>query len=156
VVCLSVCHTSEPCKNGCTDRDAVWVKDSGGPKEPCIRWGSRSSSRERAILREKERYIVKHRDTAVSCAKTAEPTEMPYGLRAWVGPRKHVWRCRLALSGEYHWLNRPCAAPMQPVVKLLCQLVIIIMSLSCIVYSFSRCTGTLVENRKFPYPTHVL
>ena len=30
-VCLSVCHTSEPCKNGCTDRDALWVEDSGGP-----------------------------------------------------------------------------------------------------------------------------
>jgi len=38
---LSVCHTSEPAKNGCTDRDAVWVEDSGGPKEP-RRWGSRS------------------------------------------------------------------------------------------------------------------
>jgi len=30
---------SEPCKNGRTDRDAVWVANSGGPKEPCIRWG---------------------------------------------------------------------------------------------------------------------
>ena len=25
VVCRSVCHISEPCKNGCTDRDAIWV-----------------------------------------------------------------------------------------------------------------------------------
>jgi len=41
VVCLSVCHTSEPCKNGCTDRAAVWVEDLGGPGEPRIRWGSR-------------------------------------------------------------------------------------------------------------------
>jgi len=40
-VCRSVCHTSEPCKNGWTDRDAIWVEDSGGPKESCIRWGSR-------------------------------------------------------------------------------------------------------------------
>ena len=38
-VCLSVCHTSEPCKNGCTDRAAVWVEDLGGPGEPYIRWG---------------------------------------------------------------------------------------------------------------------
>ena len=37
MVCRSVCHTSEPCKNGCTDRDVVWVEDSSGPKEPC--WG---------------------------------------------------------------------------------------------------------------------
>jgi len=41
MVCHSVCHTSEPCRNGSSDRDAVWVEDSGGPKEPCIRWGSR-------------------------------------------------------------------------------------------------------------------
>jgi len=32
----------EPCKNGWTDRDAIWAVDSRGPKEPCIRWGSRS------------------------------------------------------------------------------------------------------------------
>jgi len=31
-VCLSVYHTSEPCKNGWTDRDADWVVDSGGPR----------------------------------------------------------------------------------------------------------------------------
>ena len=36
----SVCHTSEPGKNSCTDRDALWVEDSGGPKEPCIDGGS--------------------------------------------------------------------------------------------------------------------
>jgi len=34
----SVCHNREPSKNGLTDRDAVWVVDSGGPKEPRIRW----------------------------------------------------------------------------------------------------------------------
>ena len=35
VVFLLVCvtHTSEPCKNGWTDRDAVWVVESGEPKE---------------------------------------------------------------------------------------------------------------------------
>jgi len=40
MVCRSVYHTNKPCKNGCTDQDAVWVEDSGGPREPCIRWGS--------------------------------------------------------------------------------------------------------------------
>jgi len=40
VVCRSVCHISEPCKNGCTDRDAVWVVGSNGPKESCVSWGS--------------------------------------------------------------------------------------------------------------------
>jgi len=36
---LSVSHTSEHCKNGCTDRAAVWVEDLGGSGEPYIRWG---------------------------------------------------------------------------------------------------------------------
>ena len=40
-VCLSL-TLCEPCKNGSTDRDVVWAEDSGGSKEPCIRWGSRS------------------------------------------------------------------------------------------------------------------
>jgi len=39
VVCLSVRHSTEFCKNGWSDRDAVCVEDSGRPKEPCIRWG---------------------------------------------------------------------------------------------------------------------
>jgi len=34
--------------------------------------------------------IVKYRDTAVICAKMAEPTEMPFGLWAQMGPRNHV------------------------------------------------------------------
>jgi len=29
----AVRHTSEPCKNGCTDRDAISVEDLGGPRE---------------------------------------------------------------------------------------------------------------------------
>jgi len=38
-VCLSVCHIREPRKNGSTDRDTIWMVDSGGPKDPCVRWG---------------------------------------------------------------------------------------------------------------------
>jgi len=34
----SVCHSSQPCKNGLTDRDTVWIKESGGSKKPYIRW----------------------------------------------------------------------------------------------------------------------
>jgi len=37
--------------------------------------------------------IVKYRDTVVSCAKTAEPIEMPFGLWAWMVPRNYVrWK----------------------------------------------------------------
>ena len=34
--------------------------------------------------------IVKYRDTAVICAKTAEWIERPFGLWARIGPRNHV------------------------------------------------------------------
>jgi len=46
---------------------------------------------EGAILRGKGLPpIVKYRDTAVICAKTAEAIEMPFGLWAWIGARNHV------------------------------------------------------------------
>jgi len=34
--------------------------------------------------------IVKYSDSVVSCAKVAEPVEIPFGLWAPVGQRKHV------------------------------------------------------------------
>jgi len=34
--------------------------------------------------------IVKHRDTTVVCAKTAEPIGMPFGLWTRMGRRNHV------------------------------------------------------------------
>jgi len=37
-VCRSVCNNCELCKNGRTDRDAIWDVDLGGPKELCTRW----------------------------------------------------------------------------------------------------------------------
>ena len=40
--------------------------------------------------------------TAVSHAKTAEPTEMPFAMWTRVGPRKHVLDGTLAQPGEYH------------------------------------------------------
>jgi len=84
-VCLSVCYDCEPCKDGQTDRDSVWVVDSGGPKEPRIRWGTDPSC-EGAILRGKGRPIAKYRDSTVIRAKTAEPMEMPFGMWIPVGP----------------------------------------------------------------------
>jgi len=35
LVCRSVCHDREPCKNGWTDTDFVWDVDSGGPNKTC-------------------------------------------------------------------------------------------------------------------------
>jgi len=80
VVYWSVCLTSEPCKNCWTDRDAIWVDDSDGPREPCIRWGP-DPLWEGAILRgEKGCPIVKYRDTVVICAKAQMHVVLGCGL----------------------------------------------------------------------------
>ena len=65
----SVCHTSEPCKNGCTDRDAVWVDDSHGPREPYIRWGRDPPMGRGNFEGEKGDPLVKYRDTMRSSVK---------------------------------------------------------------------------------------
>ena len=116
-ICLLVCHTSEPCRNGWTDWD-VWVMDSGGPKETYIMRRSRG-----AIFRGKNMPWLARRHSAVSCAKMAEPIQMPFGSCSRGGPKEvcvawgHIgatWRIRL---------NRPYAAAMRPYVKLLWPLV---------------------------------
>jgi len=45
---------------------------------------------EGAIFRGKRWSIVRYRDTAVSCAKTAEPTKMLFRLWAQMGPSNHL------------------------------------------------------------------
>jgi len=68
-------------------------------------------------LNEEAIFMGKHmprhaqRHSAVSFAKMAEPTEMPFGLWTRVGPRKH---------GANWWipLNRPCAAAMRPFCQM--------------------------------------
>ena len=111
-VSLSVCHSSEPCKNGWTDQDAIWFEDSGGPKELCIRWGVQIAAYKGTIFRGKDMPQRAGRRTAVSCAKMAEPIEMSFGLWTLVGPRKHVLLgYTLAPPGEYDWIVRiwlPC------------------------------------------------
>jgi len=49
----SVCHTSEPLKNGWTDWDAVWAEDCGGLVAPGnhVLDGRPYPPREKAILR---------------------------------------------------------------------------------------------------------
>ena len=88
MVCRSVCHTSEPCKNAWTDWDAIWVEDSGGSREACIRWGSKFPHGKGQLWGGNGHPIVK--SSAVICAKMAQPIEMPFWLRAWMGPRNHV------------------------------------------------------------------
>jgi len=61
---------------------------SDGPKELCVRWGP-DPPWEGAICGEMGGPIVKYRDTAVTCAKTAEPIVIPFGLLARSGSRNH-------------------------------------------------------------------
>jgi len=95
--------------------DNAWFEDSGGPKEPCVRWGVQIPPLEGEVLRGEERPICKvWEHYVVICAKMDEPIEMPFESWTLVGPRKHV------LGGGYRLpLNHPCAATMRPVVKLL-------------------------------------
>ena len=60
----------------------------------------------------------------MSCAKTAEPiNKMPFSVRTWVGPMKHVWDGGHIGSTWRIRLNRPCVAVMLPYAKLLWPLV---------------------------------
>jgi len=96
-VAWSVCQSVTVEKNGLTNRDAVWVEDSGGPKEPCIRWRSRSPWEGRG----EGRPIVKYRDVrpwAVQKWLNHWDAVMDLDLGAYIG-----WGCTLAPPGKYHW-----------------------------------------------------
>ena len=96
----AVCHTSEPYKNGFTDRDAVWVEVSGGPKEPCIRWGSRSTMGRGNFEGKGAPHCKVYGHAAVICAKTSEPLPpslVPPSSRCRLGcrqPKRHLDRFR--------------------------------------------------------------
>jgi len=49
----------------------------------------------------------------VSCAKPAEPMEMPFGLWAGMGPRNHVFdgRPEVLRQGRNHWRVRESEPP---------------------------------------------
>jgi len=68
LVGLSVCHSCEPCKNGWTSWDAIWVMGSDGLKELCIRWRSRYPMG-RGNFGGKGRTIVKYRNVVPSIHK---------------------------------------------------------------------------------------
>ena len=93
----------------------------------------------RPIVTDRVAWSVSRSVTLVSPAKTAEPLEMPFGLLARIGRRNHVldggpqvlrdiavatifWLSTYGVHIGGTWrirLNRPCAAAMWPVVKLL-------------------------------------
>ena len=97
---LSVCHTSQPCKTA-EPIDMPFELRTGWDQQPCIRWGSRSPT-EGAIVGKGKVWVL----SAVSCAKTAEPIGLPFGLCIRVGRRNHVNRIHQVASMCPHGRER--------------------------------------------------
>jgi len=66
-------------------RFGLW--DQMGPRESCVRWGL-DPPWIGAILGERGAHCKAYGLTVMSCAKTAEPVDLPFGFWTWVGPRK--------------------------------------------------------------------
>jgi len=139
---LSVCYTSELCENGWTDRDTVWVEDSSRPREPCIRWESRSTMKRGNFGGKGRPYsIVKYRDFllwalyrnswigrfAVWVVDSGGPKEAQVQSYSPCGANMPTWEGTLGAIYKRIPLNRPSAAAMRSYVKLLWPLVIIII-----------------------------
>jgi len=94
----------------------------------------------------------------MSCAKTAEPIDLPFGCglgRAKRSTNSIVfvrWRQRAVMGGyTATWrirLNRPTAAAMRPYVKLLRPLVIIIKPQRSTMYDVVRRCGLLLQTEE--------
>jgi len=99
-VCLSVMMIMVPAKSHWTNQDAVWVVDSDGPKEPCIR-----SHYDGAVLRGKGQPIVKYRD-CMWWAVQKRLNRLRCSLYVDSGGPKEAcirWECTLAQPGQYNW-----------------------------------------------------
>ena len=99
-VCRSVCHSREPCINDGTDGDAVWIVDSGGPKEPSVRCWSKLPHLKGEFWGEKGQPIVKYWDSlALAVQKRLNRSRCRFGCGlGWAkGKRKHM------LDVSAHW-----------------------------------------------------
>jgi len=83
---------------------AIWVEDLGA-QGTMYQMGSRYSMGRGNFEGEGTAHYKVQGHSAVSCAKTTEPTEMPFGIWTQVGPEEACirWECILAPPGEYHW-----------------------------------------------------
>jgi len=105
-VALSVCHTSEPCKNGWNNQVAIWVQDSVGPNEPRITWGPDANMGRGNFEGKWANHCKVQGHSVVICANTAEPIEVPFGLWTRVGRRMHKsvvfarWRQCVLVGGH--------------------------------------------------------
>jgi len=86
-----VCHTSEHYKNSWSDRDAIWVENSGGPKVPCVSWGSTFRMGRGNFEGGKGRPTVMCRALCGRlCKYSTEMINIPFRLWARMDPRNRV------------------------------------------------------------------
>jgi len=91
-----VCRSVDLCKNGWSDRTAVWVVDLGGSKEPCIRCDPDTACT-RKILREGAAHCKIQGPSAVSCAITAEPMGLGWAQGSILRQRCGLF-CQITLT----------------------------------------------------------
>jgi len=105
--CLFVCCSHKPWKNGWIDQDAIWSVDSGGLKEPCVRWGLDPHAKGQFWGGKGQPIILKYRDSVMSCAKWLNRSTCCLGVDSG-GPKKPCIRygCTLAPPGEHNWTVR--------------------------------------------------
>jgi len=150
---MSVCHTSEPCNNCWTNWDAIWVEDSGGPREHILDgdWGSRCPMGSGNFEGGKGHPIVKHKDTlpwsvqkwlnwSICCLDCGLgcPKEAQVQLYSPGGASVPSCQGTLAPPGEYDWivcLRQWCG----PYVKLLWPLVNICSHLIVLPFGTVQC-----------------
>jgi len=109
-VALSVCNTSEPCKIAETTKLPFGFRTRVGPMNHVLHeiqmptWGG-------AILRGKQANRCKvQRRSAIICANTAEPIDVPFGLWARMGPKALcvTWESRSPIwRGQFWWIRAP-------------------------------------------------
>jgi len=127
-VCRSVTILS-PAKNRWSDRDTVWVVGTDGPKDPCIRWESRSPARGNFEREGKEWPIVKYRDCMPSAMQkrlNRPRSRLGCGV-GWV--HKEVYTrsgVHIGATCQIQLLKRLCAAPMRPFCQLTLTTIIVI------------------------------
>jgi len=105
---LFVCHSSEPCNNGWTDRDAVWVADVGGPRNHVLDGGPYPHGKGQFWGGMGGRL----QSIATLCGELCKN-----------GPKEACirWGCTLAPPGEYHWtvhMRQRSGPPGIPVLKV--------------------------------------
>jgi len=95
-VCLSLCHSSEPCKNGRNDQIATRIPNSGGPNEPRITWGPDANMGRGNFEREK------YRDTLRSSVQTRLNQS-----RCHLGCELARAQVSMCYMGQFWWIGAP-------------------------------------------------